>query len=139
MTPEWRVPLVPDCRISIILATFDPDLLAIVVFDDNECAISARTALLPHSVARERQACFAPAERQRPGRQAQNREAKENAGGEYPPSAVVVALHHSQRRPPVYLPAVPPLSSVSADPAGPRRMKAAARRSRAIVQGFINQ
>jgi hypothetical protein len=27
MTPEWRVPLVPDCRISIILATFDPDLL----------------------------------------------------------------------------------------------------------------
>jgi hypothetical protein len=43
MTPEWRVPLVPDCRISIILATFDPDLLAIVVFDDNECAISART------------------------------------------------------------------------------------------------
>ena len=29
MTPEWRVPLVPDCRISIILATFDPDLLAI--------------------------------------------------------------------------------------------------------------
>jgi hypothetical protein len=60
---------VPDCRISIILATFDPDLLAIVVFDDNECAISARTgSLLPHSVARERQACFAPAERQRPAR-----------------------------------------------------------------------
>jgi hypothetical protein len=29
MTPEWRVPLVPDRRISIILATFDPDLLAI--------------------------------------------------------------------------------------------------------------
>jgi hypothetical protein len=33
---------VPDCRNSIILATFDADQLAIVVFDDNECAISAR-------------------------------------------------------------------------------------------------
>jgi hypothetical protein len=42
MTPESRVPLVPDCRNSIILATFDPDLLAIVAFGDNECAISAR-------------------------------------------------------------------------------------------------
>jgi hypothetical protein len=57
MTPEWRVPLVPDCRISIILATFDPDLLAIVVFGDNECAISARG---PPEMSRRRgnDSCF---------------------------------------------------------------------------------